>query len=81
MELDIKRINTILREGDFHSEVSNIAKEALEQSIKIKQQQKKISSTKTLSLDFTEINKAAIEKRGNLKVYQNLPKGIRIVAG
>lgn len=80
MSLDTERISAILESGDFQSDISEVAKEALNESIKLKQRYKRISSTKTLTLDFTEINKIAIEKRGNLKVYQNLPKGIRVVA-
>lgn len=80
MSLDTERISAILEKGDFQSGISEVAKEALQEAIKIKQHYKTTLSTKTLSLDFTEVNRIAIEKRGNLKVYQNLPKGIRVVA-
>lgn len=81
----IVRLNSILDKGTFQSKVSSSAKKALISSIKLRKKYTTIhslenDSTKNISLDFTEVNKQAIKKRGNLKVYQNLPKGIRVVA-
>lgn len=80
MEVKIK-FESIFKNGDFYSNVSDVVVAALQDSINLKKQldvrQKK---KKEIDLDFTIVNKLAIEKRGNLKVYQNLPKGIRVVA-
>lgn len=68
-------------ESIIESDVSDIASAALQGSIKFKKQlsikQKKKSE---ITLDFTIVNKSAIDKRENLKVYQDLPKGIRVIA-
>lgn len=80
MEVKIK-FESILKNGDFYSNVSDVVVAVLQDSINLKKQldvrQKK---KKEIDLDFTIVNKLAIKKRGNLKVYQNLPKGIRVVA-
>ena len=80
MSIELKKINTILENGEFHSEVSNAAKTALNDSIALRSKYKVKNKRQEILLDFTEVNKIAIQKRGNLKVYQDLPKGIRVVA-
>jgi hypothetical protein len=79
MDTQVSKLNAVLKKGAFNSKVSDIAKEALIDSISLHKKQK-YKSKKSLSLDFSQINKISIEKRDNLKVYQNLPKGIRVVA-
>jgi len=76
----ISRLQGILNRGDFYTEVSSEATIALKESQELRKKIKGSSSQKKLKLDFEEVNKTAIAKRGNLKVYQNLPKGIRVVA-
>lgn len=77
IKMDVK----IKFESIIESDVSDIASAALQGSIKFKKQlsikQKKKSE---ITLDFTIVNKSAIDKRENLKVYQDLPKGIRVIA-
>jgi len=77
----ITRLQEIVNSGEFFTDISSEAMTALESSIDIKNKRSKtLTHKEKLTLDFTEINKIAIEKRGNLKVYENLPKGIRVVA-
>ncbi len=81
MIIDIKKLQSVLDKGDYDSEVSVEAKNALDTSIKIRHKYTKHTKSENDGfLDFTRINEISIAKRGNLKVYQNLPKGIRVVA-
>jgi len=73
----VGRMQSILNTGEFYTNISSEANEALKKSIKIR---RKRSPKKHITLDFQSINEDAIKKRGNLKVYQSLPKGIRVVA-
>ncbi|MEA3552835.1 MAG: hypothetical protein U9R39_00375 [Campylobacterota bacterium] len=82
MGVEIKRLKSILNKGSFHSEVSTVANIALKNSIisRKKYFSSHAKSDSGITLDFKDINKFAIQKRGNLKVYQDLPRGIRVVA-
>ena len=75
----ITRMQGMLDKGDFYTEVSSEVVVVLKDSIKIRRSLKGSKSRGKLTLDFKEVNKSAIEKRGNLKVYQDLPKGIRVI--
>ena len=77
----ITKMQGILNKGDFFTEVSPQATTALKDSIKIRNKRyKKPYSKSHITLDFKTVNEEAINKRGNLKVYDSLPKGIRVVA-
>lgn len=82
MSIEMGKLKSILEHGDFYSDVSEIATLALQSSIDLKNSHKEfhIKKEQVVELDFSIVNRVAIEKRGNLKVYQNLPKGIRVVA-
>lgn len=80
MSQNVKTLEAVLEKGLFQSEVSSEAEEALKRNIKLRKKLKSEKMGKRLTLDFSEVNKTSIEKRGNLKVYQDLPKGIRVVA-
>ena len=79
----ISKLQMILDKGEFKSDISEIAMDALYRLIFLKKRYKfnsKVSTSNKIksNLSFTKINKIPLNK-SHLKCYKNIPKGIRVV--
>ena len=80
------RLKAVLERSNYHSNISKVAGVALASSIDLRKKYAKAYSLQSIDaeinlLDMTKSNISSIKKRGNLKVYHGLPKGIKVVAG